>query len=283
MKKELIGKLFPLLDRIFRSIDKKHIKRTRNIRLIPGIKYRRGGKLSYAEWAHVAGIFQTILYQNLENKTANNILDIGCGTGLLGISSEPFVAEGGSYTGLDVIKSSIAFCNRHFDLPDYSFIHFDVSNPTYASTQSSSLKPWPVEDESKDMVTALSVWTHLNEKDAIFYFQEIYRVLKKGGKAVVTFFYLDENYHLSLPKRSNESGRFHSTNQNRWIFEAKAYGSDNWYTPKWTKNPEDAIGITPEGLKILLNNSKLKLIKYYPGNWKESPGAFFQDILIFEK
>jgi predicted SAM-dependent methyltransferase len=64
------------------------------------------------------------------------------------------------------------------------------------------------------LVTALSVWTHLNEADARFYFKEISRVLKPDGKAIVTFFLLDEQY---------------------------------------------------------------------PGNWKETPGAFFQDVLIFAK
>jgi len=52
---------------------------------------------------------------------------------------------------------------------------------------------------------------------------------------------------------------------------------------KWVKVPENAIGVTPEGLTKLINSSGLKQIEYYPENWKEQPGIFFQDILIFEK
>lgn len=277
------NKLFPYIDKLFRDIDKTHIRRTKNIRLIPDYKNRRGGKLSYAEWAHVIGIFQTVMYQTLAKKTGNKILDIGCGTGLLGISSEPFTADGGEYTGIDVMTDDINFCKSHYTLSNYSFVHFDVANPTYASDQSPILKNWPTDDGSQDLVTALSVWTHMSEKDGLFYLKEIHRVLKPGGKAIVTIFLLDDDYKASLPIRKDENGRFHNTNQKEWVFDVSAYGSENWFTTVFAQNPEDVIGITPKGLDLLLETSGLKLSQYYPGNWKEAPGVFFQDILVLEK
>jgi len=277
------NKLFPYIDKLFRDTDKTHIRRTKNIRLIPDYKNRRGGKLSYAEWAHVIGIFQTVMYQTLAKKIGNKILDIGCGTGLLGISSEPFTADGGEYTGIDVMTDDINFCKSHYTLSNYNFVHFDVANPTYASDQSPILKPWPTADGSQDLVTALSVWTHMSEKDGLFYLKEIHRVLKPGGKAIVTIFLLDDDYKASLPIRKNENGRFHNTNQKEWVFDISAYGSENWFTTAFAQNPEDVIGITPKGLDLLLETSGLKLTQYYPGNWKEAPGVFFQDILVLEK
>jgi SAM-dependent methyltransferase len=276
-------RLFPLIDKLYIDIDRSHIRRTKNIRLIPGYKDRRGGKLSYAEWAHVIGIFQTLIYQTVRNKTGNTIADIGCGTGLLGIASEPFVGEGGKYTGIDVMKEDIEFCRSHYTFPNYEFIYFDVANPTYAAAQSADLKHWPLADGSQDLVTALSVWTHLNERDGVFYFKEIQRILKTGGKAIVTFFLLDEQYEASLSRRSDSTGRYHGTVQNDWIFNISAYDSKNWFTVPTAQHPEDAIGITKEGLNILLASSGLKLVHNYPGNWKEIPGVFFQDVLIFEK
>jgi SAM-dependent methyltransferase len=277
------NKLFPWIDKVFRDVDRSHIRRTRNLRLIPDFKNRRGGKLAYGEWAHVIGIFQTLIYQTLKEKSGNKILDIGCGTGLLGISSEPFVGDGGTYTGIDVMADDINFCKSHFKFSNYNFIHLDVANPTYASAQSSQLKAWPVEDASQDLVTALSVWTHLNETDALFYMKEIHRVLKKDGKAIVTFFVLDDDYKNSLPRRSNQTGRFHNTNQNGWVFNVNAYGSENWFTVPSARTPEDAIGVTEKGMDNLLKNSGFKIKQFYPGNWKENPGVFFQDILVLEK
>jgi SAM-dependent methyltransferase len=275
-------KLFLWVDKVFRDTDRADIRRTKNIRLIPGYNNRRGGKAAYGEWAHVIGIFQTIIYQALQKKTGNSILDIGCGTGLLGIASEPFVSEGGKYTGIDVMTADVEFCKAHYPTENYEFIHLDVANPTYASGQSTSLIPWPIADASQDLVTALSVWTHLREEDAIFYFSEIARVLKKGGKAIITFFVLNEAYQQSLPLRSNAPGRFHSTNQQEWVFSVSAYESKNWFTTPFARNPEDVIGVTAAGMEILLKASGLKLVQEYPGNWKEIPGVFFQDVLVFE-
>jgi 2-polyprenyl-3-methyl-5-hydroxy-6-metoxy-1,4-benzoquinol methylase len=276
-------KFYQLLDRIFTGIDKQYIFRTSTIKMIPSFSNRKGGKVSYAEWAHVIGIFQTIIYQTLQKKTGNKILDVGCGTGLLGISSEPFVSGGGFYTGIDVVEKDISFCQVQYKKDNYHFLHLDYAHPVYAKSQSTETKPWPLKDGSYNLVTALSVWTHLNEADAIYFFKEIARVLEKGGKAIVTFFLLDDTTGESVPARSDSAGRFHSTNQLLWIFDQSAYGSAHWLHPKWASIPENAIGVTSEGLNILLEDSGLKLINYYPGNWKENPGVFFQDILIFEK
>lgn len=278
-----MSRLHVVIDKLFRAVDKKQIKRTRNIRLIPDFKNRKGGKVAYGEWAHVIGIFQTIIYQNLPEKTNNQILDIGCGAGLMGIAAEPFIFGTGSYVGIDVLKSHVDFCVNHFEPEKYEFIHFDVANQMYATEQNKTLRPWPVAANSKDLVTGLSVWTHLKEEDAKFYFSEIARVLKKGARAIISFFYLDEKYEASLPQRQDGLGRFHLTNQKNWIFDANAYGSKNWLSPKWINIPEKAIGLTKQGMAELLNASGLKMVEYYPGNWKEQPGVYFQDVLIFEK
>ena len=270
-------------DEHFLQNDKKEILRTNNIQNIPEKQYRTGGKTSYAEWAHVIGIFQTLIFQELKEPASNRILDVGCGTGLLAIASEGVVKIKGSYLGIDVIKENINYCKKHYKRPYFTFKHHNVNNARYATNQFKQNLKWDVEGESLDLVTALSVWTHLNEEDAVYYFKEINRVLKNGGKAIVTFFLLDKNYYTSLPNRKNEVGRFHSTNQLEWIFDTTAYSSTEWYYPKHLKVPENAIGVTKEGIHKLVEGTSLKLSKYYGGNWKEQPGLYFQDILIFEK
>jgi hypothetical protein len=73
------------------------------------------------------------------------------------------------------------------------------------------------------------------------------------------------------------------TFQDQWIFDQPSYGSIAWLNPKRAKVPEQVIGVTNIGLDRLTSHSGLRLVEHYQGNWKEVPGAFFQDILIFEK
>lgn len=277
------GNIYRLLDRFFLPLDKGHIRRTQNIRLIPGENHRRGGKYSYAEWAHVIGIFQTLMFIHLNKSENNVILDVGCGTGLLGISSEPFLGEHGRYIGIDVAKQDIDFCRGHYRSSKFSFFHLDVNNPAYTPHQKTERLKWDVNSHSVDLVTALSVWTHLNEADARFYIGEVNRVLKPSGKAIITFFLLDEVYEKSLSLRSNKKGRYHMTPQDSWIFDQPAYGSNDWFYPKWVKTPEGALGVTSEGLRHLLSKTELQRIEHYQGNWKEVPGVFFQDVVILQK
>lgn len=275
-------KIYQELDSQFVPRDLEYVKRTKNLRLLPLEPYRRGGKYSFAEWSHVVGIFQTIMYMHLEQKENNRVLDIGCGTGILGIAAEPFLGENGHYVGIDVLKEDIEFCRNQYPQDKYTFQHLDVHNTVYTPEQASQNQPWDQPDNSFDLVTALSVWTHMNEETAFFYFKEVSRVLKPGGKALITFFYLDEHYHNSLSRRQEgEKGRYHQTPQTRWVFKNQAYGSEYFYCVG--KIPENAIGITADGMTKLQEAAGLKRLAYYPGNWKEMPGAYFQDVMVFQK
>jgi len=283
LSKKIRNVWYRLADALYVGLDKKYVKRTKNIKMIPDYSHRRGGKVSYAEWGHVIGIFQTLLFFLIGDKKGVTILDIGCGTGLIGIASQPFVQESGKYIGMDVRKKEIDFCRTNFQGPNYEFVHFDVHNARYANEQKESKKAWELEANSVDYLTALSVWTHMDEMDATFYLKEVARVLKNDGKAIITFFYLDDHYRSSLSIRKNGQGRYHSTRQQSWVFDRKAHDSTQWFTPAWTKTPEDAIGVTEEGFKTLLKTAGLKVAQYYPGNWKERPGLYFQDVFVFEK
>jgi SAM-dependent methyltransferase len=277
------ARLYRLLDRFYVPLDRKQVRRTRNIRLIPREAFRRGGKRSYAEWAHVIGIFQTLIRLRIEKATDLTMLDVGCGTGILAVAAEPFLLPNGHYIGLDVNQRDIEFCRRHYPRPTYEFVHFEVNNPAYAPGQTQQARAWPLADNQFDMVTALSVWTHLNEADACFYFAEVARVLKPGGRALITFFLLDDAYEASVSSRSRSPGHYHMTLPSNWIFDRPAYGSSAWRYPSGANIPEEAIGVTRAGLDGLLARAPLKLVDYYPGNWKEIPGVYFQDVLIFEK
>jgi len=275
-------KIYQDLDSKFVPQDQQYIKRTKNLRLLPLEPFRRGGKYSYGEWSHVVGIFQTLMFMTLDKKEGNKVLDIGCGTGILGIAAEPFLGGDGHLVGIDVLKEDIEFCREQYPQDKYTFQHLDVHNTVYTPDQESKNLKWDQPDNSFDLVTALSVWTHMNEETAFFYFKEVARVLKPGGKAIITFFYLDDLYEKSLPLREEgKTGRYHNTPQSRWVFKNSAYESK--YVFCVGKIPENAIGINVEGLEKMQEAAGLKRIAYYNGNWKEVPGVYFQDVLVFQK
>lgn len=267
------------LDAVYLPLDREQVLRTRNLRLIPAEPRRRGGKVSYAEWAHVAGVFQTLVGQQCGWRDDLRVLDVGCGSGLLAIACEPFIGRG-RYTGIDVSASQIEFCRGHYPAATCEFLHLDTANPFYAPEQGAEPQPWPLADASFDMVTALSVWTHFREQDARFYLAELARVLRPGGRALVTLFLLDEDYQRSLPRTADQVSRFHGTPADRWVFDRPACGSSGWRCPAWAEVPEQAIGVDAAAWKALLAECKLELQQLMPGNWKERPGVFFQDVLV---
>lgn len=274
---------FTALDREFTDQDKAMVYRTRNILLIPRYPDRWGGKVSYAEWAHVIGLFQTLFFLLLDRKQGNLILDFGCGAGLLGIAAEPFLAPGGRYIGLDVLREQIEFCRSWYPPDRFSFIHHDVAHPIY-NPHGSSSPSWPVDNASMDMVTALSVFTHLGEEESLLAMREVSRTLRIGGRAMITAFLLDGAHDelLAAPATPGPS-RYHNTEASTWRFERPCSPSGQWRRPAWADVPEKAIGLTEAGLKRLLGQTSLSLEAVYPGNWKERPGIFFQDILVLRK
>ncbi len=89
----------------------------------------------------------------------------------------PYLQPDDTYTGIDVGKSFIEICRARYTDPNVTFVHLDASNPYYASHYSDKKLPWPFEDDGFNFMTALSVWTHLNEGDFTFYLKELGRTL----------------------------------------------------------------------------------------------------------
>lgn len=281
---------YRLLDMLYRPMDRRRVLRTNNLDLIPGAADRRGGKYAYVEWAHVIGVFQSLMHSHLARRDGValtgggcRVLDIGCGTGLVGIAAQHLVADGGKYVGLEIQKQNIDFCRAHYaGWPNYQFVQFDVHNPAYRSADGNKA-PWPLDDGAFDLVTALSVWTHLRQEDATFYMKEVSRVLAPGGKAIITFFVLDEQYNSSVAGRDDKPGRFHRTAKSMWVFDTPAYGSKDWLSPRWAHIPEQAVGVRPKALEAMLADAGMRLVEMHPGKWREVPGLYFQDVLVLQK
>jgi SAM-dependent methyltransferase len=93
-------------------------------------------------------------------------LDFGCSSGSL-IRMFKAYEPGAEFHGIDPIPSSIEWANAN--IPG---AYFQVSNP---------LPPAPHQSETFDGMTAVSIWSHLGEQEALAWFEELRRCLKPGG------------------------------------------------------------------------------------------------------
>jgi SAM-dependent methyltransferase len=99
-----------------------------------------------------------------------SICDFGCGSGrvLAQLHTEPAAV----LHGMDVDREAIAWVRRHFPDVDARV------NPTGG--------PAPFGEDSFDFLFSISIFTHLNQTSQTVWFEEIARLLRPDGLALVT-------------------------------------------------------------------------------------------------
>lgn len=266
------------VERAFVPIDRRLMRRNRNLAPIPWRKDRRGGKISYGEWAWVIGLMQSLVATHVDRDDPQ-ILDVGCGTGLVGLATLPLLGDGGRCVGVDVSVENIQFCRQHYRDRRLSFELLEVPNASYAPDHADGPVRWPVADGSQHLVTALSVWTHLDPATADASMAEVARVLAPGGRAIISFFVND----LADPDRSEAPSisEYHRTPPQHWAFTRPV--TPGWSTPEWTNVPEQAIAVDRSTLHAMVEANGLELERLHPGYWREAPGLYFQDIAIIAR
>lgn len=153
---------------------------------------------------------------------SSDILDVGCGIGRLAYECASYLDVGATYTGLDIEPVVIEWLNVNYAsrLPGFRFTLLDVYGELYRPPKKSrrwrlrrlfSPRPatrraaraimarsaapsavaaeqarFPHDDDCFDVVCAFEVFMHMPHAGVQNYLQEIARVLRPGGLAVVT-------------------------------------------------------------------------------------------------
>jgi SAM-dependent methyltransferase len=117
------------------------------------------------------------------------VLDIGCGCGKL--ARFLYLNPKLRYVGVDLFLPGIEWCRRAFAelaADRFRFEHFDGISPLYnpGGTIRAEEYRQPAEDATVDMVVCASLFTHLLEPECVRYLAEIHRVLKPGGRAIIS-------------------------------------------------------------------------------------------------
>jgi len=120
---------------------------------------------------------------DFSNARGKKVLEIGCG---LGTDGAQFALAGADYTGIDLTDAAVDLARRRFDLFNLpgAFRMADAENLDFP-------------DESFDVVYSHGVLHHT--PDTVRAVQEVHRVLRPGGRAVVMLYHRDSyNYRINI-------------------------------------------------------------------------------------
>jgi SAM-dependent methyltransferase len=134
-------------------------------------------------------------------KPDDHVLDVGCGLGRMALPLTAYLDPGrGRYTGFDVDRRAIRWCQQRIspDHGNFEFQHADVLNRAYNphGRLDGATYRFPYGEASFDFVISASVFTHMLPGEVENYLSEIARVLRPGGRSLMTFFLLN---HQSIP------------------------------------------------------------------------------------
>ena len=153
-----------------RHINKKFKHQYPDVKLPPDYLLYESFMLNYSDY-YFGGENSAVwlcdhLQKHIELKD-KKILDWGCGPGRIIRHLPGIVRNGCRFYGTDYNTNSVEWCSAN--LPDVSF------------NQNSLEAKLPYEDNFFNVIYGISVFTHLSEKKHYEWFDEIFRVLKKGG------------------------------------------------------------------------------------------------------
>lgn len=124
------------------------------------------------------------------------VLDAGCGPGRMVSPLTKYLTKNGRYEGFDIVPEWIDWCQREISsrYSNFHFIHADIYNGKYNPDGKlrASEYQFPYENETFDLVFLASVFTHMLPNDLENYLREVARVLKNGGRSLITYFLINE-------------------------------------------------------------------------------------------
>jgi ubiquinone/menaquinone biosynthesis C-methylase UbiE len=201
---------------------------------------------------------------------SDRVLDVGCGIGRMAIPLTGYL-DSGSYAGFDVGREMVAWCTRNVTLrhPCFEFIWAPVFNRKYNpfGTLSAAEFRFPYPDSSFDFAFATSLFTHLLAGEVQHYLAETARVLRPGGRCLLTFF-------LLTPESEAEIAAGRAALPFRHPIEG-GLTTD-------ARQPEEATAYRVDEVRTMLGNAQLELSEpIHFGSWANASGApSLQDIII---
>jgi ubiquinone/menaquinone biosynthesis C-methylase UbiE len=222
--------------------------------------------------------FQKYFVELAGLKPDQRVLDVGCGIGRMAVPLTGYLSGAGEYWGFDIVKMGIKWCQNRISrkFPNFHFSHSNVHNQHYNPKGRIPAREFrfPFEDNFFDFAFLTSVFTHMLPPDLERYLSEVTRVLKPGGKCLITFFLINAE-SIALIRDGKSSLRF--------VFKFPGPQYDCWTASE--QDPEGAIAYEEAVVRKLYAGLGLLVgepIRY--GGWCRRPAALSgQDIIIAAK
>jgi SAM-dependent methyltransferase len=206
-------------------------------------------------------------------RTDDHVLDIGCGIGRMAVPLTQYLSEHGRYTGVDIVRDGIAWCDRTISVnyPNFEFRHLDLHHPLYnvgGRTNAANIR-FPFPDGSFHFICLASVLTHIESAVLTNYAREIARLLAPGGRCFTTAFLVNTPARDALRRGDG-----------RIAIDPNLEGPEFHADPA---APMAAVAFDEDFLleKFLRFGLKRRRPPVY-GCWSGRPSDVFQDICIFE-
>lgn len=205
----------------------------------------------------------------------SRILDIGCGIGRIARPLTTYLSAKGEYYGFDIVEMGIKWAQENISsrYKNFHFEHSNIYNKMYnpKGIYNSSEYKFNYNDNFFDLAFLTSVFTHMHTHDVERYLSEISRVLKPGGRCMITFFLLNEESQGFINKGMATQKLTHQI--------------DDVSFTKDKNVPESAIGFKEDYIKELYKLQNLNIIDPIQyGSWCGRENYLsYQDIIIAEK
>jgi SAM-dependent methyltransferase len=136
-----------------------------------------------------------------------SVLDVGSGNGRMAVALLNYLSDAGRYEGFDVVGEGVEWSRRVLTARrgNFRFRRADVHNRLYnpAGRHAACRYRFPYDDATFDFAFATSVFTHMLAEEVDNYLRQIARVLRPGGRCLLTFFLInDESRRLMAEGRS---------------------------------------------------------------------------------
>lgn len=203
-----------------------------------------------------------------------SVLDVGCGVGRMAIPLTGYLSDRGSYEGFDIVDVCIQWCRDCISprYPHFNFQFADIYNKSYNPTghYRASDYRFPYPDNRFDFVFLTSVFTHILPDGLENYLSEIARVLKPGGRGLMTFYLLNQESLQAIAENRSAIAFKHDFQTHRLLD---------------VNIPESAVAYPEEFMMQICHKQGLKIQQpIYYGSWcGRTQFLSAQDVVLVSK